>query len=214
MKNLPPAQLAEISATTIDHYNAQPEAFWEGTRDHDVTQNIQALLSALPDGVPQRILDLGCGPGRDLAAMRSLGHEVVGLDGSARFCEMARDFSGCTVLHQDFLSLDLGTAQFDGVYANASLFHVPGQEVPRVLGDLYRALRPEGVLFSSNPRGANREGWNGDRYGAYHDLATWRGLVEAAGFEEIEHYYRPKGLPRDQQPWLAGTWRRGSRKGQ
>ena len=72
----------------------------------------------------------------------------------------------------------------------------------------FEALRPGGVLFSSNPRGDNREGWNGQRYGAYHDYPAWKRLLEEAGFVELEHYYRPPGLPREQQPWLASVWRR------
>jgi hypothetical protein len=64
------------------------------------------------------------------------------------------------------------------------------------------------VLFSSNPHGDNQEGWNKGRYGAYHDLASWRRHVTGAGFEELSHYYRPAGLPREQQPWLATVWRR------
>ena len=59
-----------------------------------------------------------------------------------------------------------------------------------------------------NPRGDNREGWNGERYGAYHDLEHWRSMLTAAGFAELEHYYRPAGLPRDQQPWLVSVWRK------
>ena len=65
------------------------------------------------------------------------------------------------------------------------------------------------MLFSSNPRGENQEGWNGQRYGRYHDLATWRSVVTRCGFEEIEHYYRPPGLPREQQPWLVTVFRKG-----
>jgi len=87
------------------------------------------------------------------------------------------------------------------------LFHVPGQELPRVLRQLRAALRPDGALFCSNPRGDNQEGWNRGRYGAYHDLAAWRALMNEAGFGELEHYYRPAGLPREQQPWLASVWR-------
>jgi hypothetical protein len=64
------------------------------------------------------------------------------------------------------------------------------------------------VLFASNPRGDNREGWNNGRYGAYHDLESWRAFVEPAGFSELEHYYRPTGLPRQQQGWLATVWRK------
>jgi hypothetical protein len=77
-----------------------------------------------------------------------------------------------------------------------------------VLRQLYAALRPGGVLFCSNPHGANVEGWNGGRYGAYHDLETWRQRMTEARFVELEHYYRPAGLPREQQPWLASVWRR------
>lgn len=198
----------EVAKRTLGHYDARAEAFWAGTRDHDVRQNIDALLSAIEGEPPFRILDLGCGPGRDLKSFTDLGHVATGLDGAARFVDMARAFSGCEVLHQDFLDLDLPREAFDGVFANAVLFHVPSTELPRVLGDLHAALRPRGVLFSSNPRGNNQEGWNGDRYGAYHDLASWRRYLAGAGFAEITHYYRPAGLPREQQPWLASVWRR------
>ena len=61
---------------------------------------------------------------------------------------------------------------------------------------------------TGNPRGNNEEGWNRGRYGAYHDLERWRGHALGAGFEEISHYYRPPGVPRDQQPWLATVWRK------
>jgi len=121
---------------------------------------------------------------------------------------MARELSGCEVLEQDFLALDLPEASFDGVFANASLFHVPSADLPGVLSALRRALKPRGVLFSSNPRGDNREGWQGDRYGAYHDLPRWRAFLTAAGFVELGHYYRPEGKPRAEQAWLATVWRR------
>jgi len=80
--------------------------------------------------------------------------------------------------------------------------------LPKVLGDLHASIKPGGVLFSSNPRGHNQEGWNGERYGSYHDLDRWRAYLEAAGFVHLHHYYRPEGLPREQQPWLASVWRR------
>lgn len=201
-------ELRTITATTLAHYDQQAEAFWHGTRDHDVSQNRDALLRHIEATPPFRVLDLGCGPGRDLIRFRELGHEPVGLDGSIRFCEMARELSGCQVLHQDFLALDLPIAHFHGVFANASLFHVPTQELDGVLDRLRDALLPRGVLFSSNPRGDNREGWQGDRYGAYHDHERWRSIVTARGFEEIEHYYRPPGKPRHQQPWLATVYRK------
>lgn len=200
--------LSEISASTLGHYQQRAAQFWEGTRDHDVSQNRDALLRHLRVQPPARILDFGCGPGRDLIAFTEAGHEAVGLDGAAAFCEMARTHSGCEVLHQDFLSLSLPPSSFDGIFANASLFHVPKQELSRVLSQLRDALKPDGVLFASNPRGENQEGFNGARYGSYHDHATWSAMVTERGFVELEHYYRPPGRPRHEQPWLATVFRK------
>lgn len=200
--------IENISRTTLAHYNERAEDFWEGTRDHDVSANIAALMQHIEATPPFTILDFGCGPGRDLRTFTDLGHIAVGLEGAARFVDMARTFSGCDVWQQDFLCLDLPDSHFDGIFANAALFHVPAQELPRVLSELYTTLKPGGVLFSSNPRGDNQEGWNRGRYGAYHDLDTWRRFLSDAGFVELTHYFRPEGLPRHQQPWLAGVWRR------
>ncbi len=205
---LKPQELARIAELTLEHYERRADDFWRGTRDHDVSQNIAELLRHIEGEPPFRILDLGCGPGRDLKAFTALGHIAVGLEGAPRFAAMARAYSGCEVWEQDFLKLDLPPARFDGIFANAALFHVPGQELHRVLAELRAALKPRGVLFSSNPRGHNEEGWNRGRYGAYHDLGTWRRYLSAAGFVELNHYYRPPGLPREQQPWLASVWRR------
>jgi SAM-dependent methyltransferase len=205
---LSPQELAKIANATLADYNQHAESFWRGTRDHDVGQNIAALLQAIEGRPPFTILDFGCGPGRDLKAIAALGHVALGLEGAAEFAAMARAHSGCEVWQQDFLALDLPEQHFDGVFANAALFHVPTQELPRVLKELHATLKPRGVLFASNPRGDNQEGWNGERNGAYHDLETWRRYVSGAGFVELAHYYRPAGLPREQQPWLASVWRR------
>lgn len=203
-----PDDLERITALTLADYDQTAERFREGTRDHDVSQNIEALLRHLEGQAPQRILDFGCGPGRDLKTFTRLGHSPVGVDGSAEFVAMARADSGCEVWHQNFLALDLPPAHFDGIFANATLFHVPLSELPRVLKALHATLKPRGVLFSSNPRGDNREGWNGRRYGAYHDFDSWKRYLTDTGFVELEHYYRPAGLPREQQPWLASVWRK------
>ena len=201
-------ELARITEGTLEHYQRNAESFWEGTRDHDVSQNVAALLRHIEGLKPFTLLDLGCGPGRDLKAFTALGHVAIGVEGASRLAAMARAHSGCEVWELDLLKLDLPPARFDGVFANAVLFHVPLQELPRVLGELHATLKPGGVLFTSNPRGANEEGWNRGRYGAYHDLDAWRRHTQGAGFVELEHYYRPPGLPREQQPWLATVLRK------
>lgn len=205
---MPEATAAEAAARTLGHYDANARAFREGTRDHDVAQNIAALVDHLPGAPPSTILDFGCGPGRDLRTLTERGHRVIGLEGSHALAAMARAHSGCTVWEQNFLALDLPPSNFDGIFANASLFHVPSRELPRVLRELHATLKPQGVLMSSNPRGNDDEGWAGERYGVWHSLEGWRRYLGAAGFNEVLHYYRPPGLPRDQQPWLASVWRK------
>lgn len=200
-------ELKNITKLTLAHYESSAESFWQGTKDHDVSQNIAALLHYIEVPAPFELLDFGCGPGRDLKAFKALGHSPIGLEGAAALAAMARANSGCEVWEQNFLELDLPKARFDGVFANAVLFHVPSAALPKVLMQLFETLKPGGVLFCSNPRGSGQEGWQGDRYGAYHDLETWRDYMAAAGFDELTHYYRPAGLPIEQQPWLATVWR-------
>lgn len=206
-EKIPESQLSEIETITLGHYENNASEFWLGTKDHDVTQNYDKFLSQFPAERALDILDFGCGPGRDLIHFQSLGHRPVGLDGSVAFCGMAQTNSGCPALQQQFLSLDLPDEAFDGVFANASLFHIPGQELPRVLRELHRTLRPKGILFTSNPRG-NNEGWSGQRYGHFIEFEESLANMKAAGFEVLEHYYRPAGAPRSEQPWLALVSRR------
>ncbi|CAA9892038.1 Type 11 methyltransferase [Candidatus Methylobacter favarea] len=195
-------ELEEIEMLTLSHYNQHADAFWEGTKDHDVTQNYAAFLAPFPAGKKLDILDFGCGPGRDIRYFQSLGHRPTGLDGSEKFCRMARRYTGCQILQQTFLNLNLPRHAFDGIFANASLFHVPSLELPRVLNALQDALRPDGILFLSNPRG-NNEGWFGQRYGHYMELEVSKTYLEQSGFEIIHYYYRPSGRPIHEQPWLA-----------
>ena len=202
--------LNAIVARTLGDYSRNAFAFGDGTRDHDVSQNIAALLEAIRAMPPFMLLDLGCGPGRDLKTLKALGHVPIGVEGAPEFVAMARADSGCEVWEQDFLRLKLPPDRFDGVFANASLFHVPRQELPRVLAELHATLKMDGVLMSSNPRGNDQEGWQRGRYGVFHSLESWRVFMTQAGFVELSHYYRPAGLPREQQPLLASVWRKAS----
>ena len=199
-----------ISQKNLAYYDQNALSFYEGTKNHDVSQNINALLRAIDPGTSFHILDFGCGPGRDLLTFKNLGHVAVGLEGSPQFAQLARMNSGCEIWVQDFLDLDLPANYFDGIFANASLFHIPKQQLPKVISNLWATLKPNGILFSSNPRGNNEEGWQDGRFGSYHDLKGWQSFLTNANFIEIEHYYRPSCLPIEQQPWLASVWRKSS----
>lgn len=197
--------MEEHEAITIAEYQSTAASFRDGTWDHDVSQNRNALIAAMPRQ-PGRILDLGCGPGRDLVAFQHLGHEVIGLDATPAFVEMAQAAAGCEVWQQSFLSLDLRENFFDGIFANASLIHVPQAEMVRVLTDLRRSLVPHGAITLSMVRG-DGEGFvprpTGYRYTAGWEYATLAPCLEQAGFEILHHYYRPPGLPIQQQSWVV-----------
>ncbi len=190
---------------TIAEYQLTAVSFRDGTWDHDVSQNRTALISALPR-TPGKILDLGCGPGRDLVAFQNLGHQVTGLDATSAFVEMARSVANCLVWEQSFLNLDLPSNYFDGIFANASLIHVPAREMSRVLQDLQQTLVDRGVIVMSMMRG-QYEGFSerptGARYVTGWEYETLAPQVLAAGFEIVEQYYRPPGLPIEQQSWLV-----------
>ena len=79
---LNPQDLNKISVLTLEHYNQRTEEFWKGTRHHDVSQNVEALLQRIEGKPPFRILDFGCGPGRDLKAFAERGHNAIGLEGA------------------------------------------------------------------------------------------------------------------------------------
>ena len=199
----------EAVQRTIAHYDQKAADFWEGTKDHDVSQNIDALLRHLVCDAPGTILDFGCGPGRDLKTFKTLGHSPVGLEGAASFIPMAQAHADCPVWHQDFVALDLPDNHFDGIFANAVLFHIPFGELARVLKELRKSLKPNGVLFASNPRGPDVENdVPNERYGCYLCWETWQKLMISCGYQYLEHYYRPPGKPRDEQPWLASVWRK------
>jgi SAM-dependent methyltransferase len=190
---------------TIAEYQLTAESFRDGTWNHDVSQNRAALIAALPN-TPGKILDLGCGPGRDLVAFQQLGHLVTGLDATPAFVEMAKQAANCPVWEQSFLSLDLPANHFDGIFANASLIHVPTSEMLRVLQDLHKSLVDRGTLAMSMMRGSYEgfsERTTGSRYVAGWEYATLAPQLLAAGFQILNHYYRPPGMPIEQQSWLV-----------
>lgn len=195
-------QLRTAVQKTLEHYQNNAESFWEGTKDHDVDQNYAALQTNMRALSGMTVLDFGCGPGRDLIHFTKRGHTAIGLEGCQAFCEMARKHSGCEVWHQDFCDISLPEDFFDGVFANASLFHVPRKLLPEVLVRLNKSLKSDGILFSSNPRG-NGENFDGSRYGNYMEFEEYEDFLKTAGFEVVSHYYRPTGWPREEQPWLA-----------
>lgn len=197
--------MEEREIVTIAEYQQTAVSFRLGTWNHDVSQNRDTLVAAMPYN-PGKILDIGCGPGRDLIAFKSQGHTVIGLDATPAFVEMAKELSGCEVWQQSFLNLNLPLAMFDGIFANASLIHVPRDQMVKVLINLHKSLVSSGVIVMSMCRGS-WEGYDvratGKRYTVAWEYETLAPCLEQAEFEIIKHYYRPPGLPCAEQSWLV-----------
>ncbi|MDF9883742.1 SAM-dependent methyltransferase [Pseudomonas silensiensis] len=156
-----PDDLQKITATTLDHYNSVAEGFREGTRDHDVSQNIDALLRHIQGEAPFDILDFGCGPGRDLQTFTRMGHTAVGLDGSEKFAQMAREDSGCEVWQQDFLKLDLPDERFDGDFCQCGVVSYPASGIASGVEGVAQGVeaRWRVVQFQSSRRESGRVEW-------------------------------------------------------
>jgi len=153
---LNPQDLEKIAHLTLEHYNQYAEEFWQGTRDHDVSQNIAALLQYIRNEPPFKSSIL-VRPGRD--SRRSPNSVTSRLVWKARCTSpvMARAYSGCEVWQQDFLKLDLPDNHFDGVFANARAVSCtqPGAAA-RAAGTESKSETWRCSL-SSNPRGHTRK---------------------------------------------------------
>mmetsp|Transcript_22650 Transcript_22650/g.34353 ORF Transcript_22650/g.34353 Transcript_22650/m.34353 type:complete len:235 (-) Transcript_22650:159-863(-) len=211
-------QIRQATTKTLADYGAVAEQYARGNMDHDVSQNIHAMLEPLQTSKegPFDILDVCCASGRDLVAFKAMGHRPVGLDGVPEFCRMARKLSGCDVWEQNLATLNLPPLRFDAVFCNACLFHLPLAALSSALTALQATLRDGGILFVSNAHGfgKDQEGWTNGRtpttrsYVCWLSEDTWIQTCEAAGFELLDKFYRPPGKPREQQPFLATVWRK------
>ena len=99
-----------------------------------------------------KILDVGCGSGRDLKFFSSLGYRAMGIDNSRNLVKIARSSCNCKVLEMDVLSINLREEKFDAIWANAILHHITDEDIPNVLNEFHSLLRTKGKLFISMKR--------------------------------------------------------------
>jgi SAM-dependent methyltransferase len=159
---------------TISYYEANAQRFFENTRDVYMGSVYESFLPLLPPGA--HILDAGCGSGRDSRAFLERGFEITALDASETMVELASQHIGRPVLHMSFDQVQF-RARFDGVWACASLLHVPRHDLPKVLERLGEALRPGGVMYSSFKYGKAEVIRNGRLFSDYNEV-SFRRLLE------------------------------------
>ena len=171
-----------MSDKTICYYDRNAEEFAAGTENADMQELRGRFLKYLNPGA--KILDAGCGSGRDALAFLKAGYEVDAFDGSAQMCRIASERTGISVRQLRFEEVE-GEDEYDGIWACASLLHVHAKDLPAVLKRLYKLLKRGGVLYVSFKYGSG-EREKGDRY--FHDLteSECRDLLAGAGFSEME----------------------------
>lgn len=156
---------------TLSYYNQNADSFIEGTQNADMSDQYRMFLKYLPNG--GKLLDLGCGSGRDSAYFSSLGFEVTAADGSEALCKRVKEHYGIPALCIKFEELSFA-AVFDAIWACASLLHVKKADMPDVMEKVSAALKPGGVLYASFKYGSEERTSNGRFFNDYteQDLET------------------------------------------
>ena len=172
---------------------------WGGLR-------LERALNAFAGRVigPRRVLDLGCGPGRDVGFLTHLGCQVFGLDlSSGMLAEARRRLPGAPLLCADLRTLPLASHSLDGIWACASLVHLRRAQLPGALDETVRLLRPPaGVLYLALKGGQGERWVTGRRcrryFFTYYQPAQVRTLLEHAGFRVLESWISPDQAGRDE----------------
>lgn len=186
---------------TIDYYNQNAETFVKETLHADMNENRKRFLKYVCPG--GRILDAGCGSGRDALAFRQAGYQIDAFDASEEICRLASETLGFPVRCLCFQDLE-GEAEYDGIWACASLLHVPGEELPDVIQRLKKILKPGGVLYASFKKGEG-DRTKGGRY--FQDMTEekLKDLFETAGLTVLESYESTDVREdRKEEKWVNG----------
>ncbi len=168
--------------TTMNFYNNNANEYCAQTVGSDMSQSREQFLAHLPVGA--RILDAGCGSGRDAKVFMEQGYMVTALDGSYAMCQMAEKHTDLPVLHMSFDEIEF-KEEFDGIWACASLLHVPKADMENILSKLRNALVPDGVIYASFKYGEGERTVDGRFFNDYNENSL-RMEFESCGFNVIE----------------------------
>ena len=130
----------------MNYYDKNAQEFFDGTVDADMSSHHEEFLKNLPEN--SHILDAGCGSGRDVKIFKERGYKVTAIDGSLEMCKLASEFANINVHHIQFQKIEFKN-EFNGIWASASLLHVPSDEIDLVLNKLKEALKDDGIFYAS-----------------------------------------------------------------
>ncbi|MFZ5982649.1 MAG: class I SAM-dependent methyltransferase [Patescibacteria group bacterium] len=191
--------------STLNVYRKMGRGYLESVKDLTPEQLYDFLDQVVPGG---KVLDIGCAGGRDAKAMTEKGFEVVGIDVVDEFLEEAKKFvPEAKFLNMDLLKLDFPEESFDGILASAVLLHISKEDIPRALGNFYRALKPGGKIFSMVKLGEGST-YATDKLSSEKRLMVlftkkeFRDFFEEAGFEIKKIVIVPDDAGREDVKWI------------
>ena len=188
-----------MNDVTLEYYEENSQTFVESTLSVNMSGFYSEFLSHVQPGA--HILDLGCGSGRDSREFIKRGFRVTAVDGSPTLCQLAEQVIGQPVLHLQFQDLSY-QEEFDGIWACASLLHLPLQQIPDILKKIVAALKPNGVLYLSFKYG-HFEGIRGGRYYTDLDENTLSKLIEASGdLRIVKTWLTDDARPESDDRWI------------
>ncbi len=186
---------------TLNYYQNNAQTFFDGTVNVDMSSLYETFTRSLAPGA--RVLDAGCGSGRDAKAFMEMGYQVEAFDASSALVEMARAHTGLPVQLMTFADV-ARKAEFDGIWCCASLLHVPAVELPGVMQKLADALKPGGVWYVSFKHGDGEREVDGRRFTDMDEVGLRR-LVEAVPDIKIQALWTTRDVrPGRDEVWLNG----------
>lgn len=181
-------------------YNKNAESYAAQTQALNMTQYQDLFASKLPPDA--RVLDVGCGAGRDLKYFKEKGFNPIGIDISERLIPIAIDYSGCDVIMHSVLELD-SIDLFDGIWESAALLHLTDEEFPVAIKNIYSALKQRGVFCCQIKEGEEGKIDQLGRFMNYHQQDHIRTILIESGFKVIEEWVAPHSIPGRNENFLG-----------
>jgi 2-polyprenyl-3-methyl-5-hydroxy-6-metoxy-1,4-benzoquinol methylase len=191
--------MEDFISKNIDYYNKNADSFFEGSVNADMSYERDRFISLLPAG--GKVLDAGCGSGRDSKAFLERGFEITAFDASEEMCKRASEYIGQEVINMLFQDVTYKD-EFDGVWASASLLHVSIEELPAIIRKMNEALKSGGVMYASFKYGDGIQMRGERRFSDFNEKSIVP-LFENAGFKIIYNEVGADNRPgRENEMWV------------
>ena len=183
---------------TKEYYQNNAQAFFDDTVNADISEQYDRFLKYIPNG--GKILDFGCGSGRDAKAFLQKGYCVNAIDGSSELCRLASDYCGIPVKCMDFYDLS-DKEKYDGIWACASLLHIPKNEMPIILSKMEKALTHNGIIYASFKLGDFEGNRNGRFFSDVNPVIFEEMISDVIGLVKIDEWFTEDVRPEKKTTW-------------